>query len=130
MQKNADIISIHIPLDEFNENFIDRTFFEALSKSVFLINTARGLVLETAALVEAMKDGQVKAAALDVLEYEDSSFDKLLDLEKLKAENADYRYLVESDQVLLSPHIAGWSFESKKKHAEVLYVKISQLLDC
>ena len=68
LQKNADIISIHIPLDEFNEYFIDRTFFEALSKSVFLINTARGLVLETAALVEAMKDGQVKAAALDVLE--------------------------------------------------------------
>lgn len=130
LQKNADIISIHIPLDEFNKYFIDRAFFKALSKSVFLINTARGLVLETAALVEAMKDGQVKAAALDVLEYEDSSFDKLLDLEKLKAENADYRYLVESDQVLLSPHIAGWSFESKKKHAEVLYVKISQLLDC
>ena len=117
-------------MDEHNKYYVDDAFFKGLSKSVYLVNTARGLVLQTSALVDALKNGAVKAAALDVLEYEDSSFDKLLDLEKLKAENADYRYLVESDQVLLSPHIAGWSFESKKKHAEVLYVKISQLLDC
>ena len=124
LQEQADVVSLHIPLDEHNKYFIDETFFQHLKKPIFFVNTARGLVLKTAALVSAMKNQQVIAAALDVLEYEDSSFDKLMDLESLRSASSDYRYLVDSDQVLLSPHIAGWSFESKCKHGEVLLGKI------
>lgn len=129
LKKEADIVSLHIPLDEHNKYFVDESFFEGLHKPIFFVNTARGLVLKTSALVSALKNNKVKAAALDVLEYEDSSFDKLLDLELLRSENMDYKYLVESEQVLLSPHIAGWSFESKYKHGEVLLEKILNLLN-
>jgi D-3-phosphoglycerate dehydrogenase len=128
LKKEADIVSVHIPLDEYNEYFINSTFFDDLKKPVFLINTARGLVLQTSALVEALKSGKVLGAALDVLEYEDSSFDKLLNLELLQQEESDYKYLVESENVLLSPHIAGWSFESKHKHGAVLLNKILNTL--
>lgn len=126
--KRVDVISLHIPLDEQNTYFVNDSFFAKLKRPVFLVNTARGLVLETAALVKAVQNGQVLGAALDVLEYEDQSFDQLMDLERLKQENLDYKFLVESDQIILSPHIAGWSFESKKKHGEVLGMKIMDIL--
>ncbi len=120
----AEVITLHIPLDAQNTYFVNDSFFAKLKRPVFLINTARGLVLETAALVKAIQRGEVLGAALDVLEYEDQSFDQLMDLDRLKEENKDYKFLVESDQVVLSPHIAGWSFESKKRHGEVLGMKI------
>lgn len=126
--KRVDVISLHIPLDEQNTYFVNDSFFAKLKRPVFLVNTARGLVLETAALVKAIQNGRVLGAALDVLEYEDQSFDQLMDLERLKQENLDYKFLVESDQIILSPHIAGWSFESKKKHGEVLGMKIMDIL--
>lgn len=124
----AEVITLHIPLDAQNTYFVNDSFFAKLKRPVFLINTARGLVLETAALVKAIQRGEVLGAALDVLEYEDQSFDQLMDLDRLKEENKDYKFLVESDQVVLSPHIAGWSFESKKRHGEVLGMKILDII--
>ncbi|MDG1295630.1 MAG: NAD(P)-dependent oxidoreductase [Saprospiraceae bacterium] len=129
LKTRADIISVHIPLDKENQYFINESFFESLAKPVFFVNTARGLIVEIAALVHAIKKGKVLGAALDVLEYEDSSFDNLMNLEALRTENEAYRYLVESESVLLSPHIAGWSFESKYKHGAVLLKKILTLLE-
>ena len=119
----SDILSIHIPLDKLNRHFVNADFLNQFSKPIFLVNTARGLVLETSALVGALKEGKVRAAALDVLEYEDTSFN-FLDLLKEENANEDYQYLKASDRVLLNPHIAGWSYESKRKHAQVLAQKI------
>lgn len=119
----TDILSIHIPYSPANHYFIDDAFLRRFNKPVFLINTARGLVLNTADLVRYLQSGQVRGAALDVLEYEESSFEKIAagDLP------APFQYLRQSGNVVLSPHIAGWSFESKLGHARVLAEKIENL---
>lgn len=121
----ADIVSLHIPMMEGNYHFVDEAFIKNFNKDLFIINTARGLVLKTAALVENLKTGKVKGAALDVLEYEDQSFDKF-SLDQLPE---DFKYLQQAENVVLTPHIAGWSFESKRKHGEVLARKIEELGD-
>ncbi|MFQ5445552.1 MAG: NAD(P)-dependent oxidoreductase [Saprospiraceae bacterium] len=121
--EESDVLSIHIPYSKANHYFIDGNFLQEFRKDIFLVNTARGLVLKTADLVAHLKSGKVRGAALDVLEYEESSFDKF-SLETLPPE---FTYLSKSENVVLSPHIAGWSFESKRKHAEVLARKIKNL---
>ena len=123
--EESDIISIHIFYDKPNHYFINQSFLQQFKKPIYVINTARGLVLNTADLVAAMQTGKVLGAALDVLEYEKQSF------ESFSSEHlpAPYSYLLQADNVLLSPHIAGWTMESKRKHAEVLVEKIIGLID-
>ncbi len=124
LQRESDILSIHIPYMPSNHYFINDTFLNAFAKPVFLVNTARGLVLETAALVKHLQSGKVRGAALDVLEYEETSFE-FLDFPSLPE---PFQYLHRADNVVLSPHIAGWSYESKLGHARVLAEKISDFL--
>jgi D-3-phosphoglycerate dehydrogenase / 2-oxoglutarate reductase len=121
--EEADVLSIHIPYLPENHYFVNDAFLRNFRKNIFLVNTARGLVLNTEDLVNHLKTGKVLGAALDVLEYEETSFDKFK-LEKLPAA---FDYLTKADNVMLSPHIAGWSFESKKKHGLVLAQKIQSL---
>jgi len=118
--EESDIISLHIFYDQLNHYFVNQAFLQRFRKPIYVINTARGLVLNTADLVAGMKEGKVLGAALDVLEYEKQSF------ESFSSEHlpAPYTYLLNSDNVLLSPHVAGWTAESKLKHAEVLVKKI------
>lgn len=122
--EEADILSIHIPYSRENHHFIDHAFLSRFRKPLFLVNTARGGVLDTAALVCHLQAGRVRGAALDVLEYEEASFERL-DLEHPPPPLA---WLMQADNVVLSPHIAGWSFESKEGHARVLAAKIEALL--
>jgi D-3-phosphoglycerate dehydrogenase len=124
LQERSDILSIHIPYLPENHHFIDGPFLDRFARDIYLINTARGTVLNTAHLVERMKSGRVLGAALDVLEYEEMSFSQL-DLSSLPE---PFQYLRRSDQAVLSPHIAGWSFESKAGHARVLADKIAHFL--
>ena len=123
LQEESDIISIHIPYLPENRHFIDKHFIEKCRKKPYVINTARGTVLNTADLVEGLKKGQISGAALDVLEYEEMSFSKL----SLADLPAPFHYLKRADNVVLSPHIAGWSMESKLGHAKVLADKIEAL---
>ncbi len=123
LQASAHIISIHIPYTPANRHFINRDFLNACQQKPYIINTARGTVLNTADLVEALAAGQISGAALDVLEYEEMSFSQLA-LDQLPA---PFQYLKQADNVVLSPHIAGWSFESKLGHARVLVEKIREL---
>ena len=120
--QRSDILSVHIPYTPENEYFINAAFIDRFHKPIWLVNTARGKVLHTFDLVAKLKDGKVPGAALDVLEYEDGSFTAL------RADNnpAPLQYLINSGQVILSPHIAGWSHESRLKHAQVLADKIEQ----
>lgn len=122
--RESDILSIHIPYSAENHYFIDEKFLARFHKPIFLINTARGLVVKTDALVAALRSARVFGAALDVVEYEEQSFDRVKPGDWPEA----YQYLLASDAVVLSPHIAGWSFESKRKHGEVLAEKILSLL--
>jgi D-3-phosphoglycerate dehydrogenase len=123
LQKESDIISLHIFYEEENHLLVNDEYLSAFQKAIYVINTARGLVLDTADLVKHLKTGKVKGAGLDVLEYEEQSF-SVLNTEQLPEA---FTYLVESDNVVLMPHIAGWSFESKQRHGEVLADKIERL---
>ena len=125
LQARADIVSVHIPYEPANHHFVDADFIGNCAKPIYLVNTARGTVLNTADLVEGLKTGKVLGVALDVLEYEEMSFTKL-DLASLPE---PFQYLKQADNVVLSPHIAGWSHESKKGHALALAQKISDLYD-
>ena len=118
LKEQADIISLHVPITDETHYFIDENFIDEMSKTFYLVNTARGKNVKTQALVEALKSGKIKGAALDVLEYEKSSF------ENLETENQDLKYLLDSEKVIVTPHIGGWTHQSKEKLAQVIVDKI------
>ena len=120
--ERADIISLHVPLTEETNYLVDEVWIEHFKKSIILINTSRGKVVKTSALVCGLKTNKIVGACLDVLEYEKTSFENLFQQQLPE----DFEYLVESDKVILSPHIAGWTHESNRKLAEVLVAKITQ----
>ena len=118
LQKRADVLSLHIPLTEETHYLVDEDFISKMDKNFYFINTARGKNLKTKALVEAIESGKVLGACLDVLEYEKSSF------ENLETENQDLKYLLDSEKVIVTPHIGGWTYQSKEKLAQVIVDKI------
>ncbi len=121
-QKEADVVSLHIPSTELTEKMVNADFINAFAKPFWLINTARGTSVVTADLADALEDGKILGAGLDVLEYEQLSFENLF------ADNASevaFQYLLKSDKVLLTPHIAGWTVESKVRLSKVIVEKIS-----
>lgn len=118
LQNQADIVSLHLPLAQDTMGWLDENFISKMKKEFYLINTARGKNVVTPDVVRALKQGKIKGAALDVLEYEKSSF------ENLEHNNEDLEYLLNSDKVLITPHIAGWTHESKIKLAQVIVDKI------
>ena len=127
LQERADILSLHIPLDASTEYLVDENFISKMKKNFYLVNTARGKNVKTSALVDALKYGKVKAAALDVLEYEKSSFENLDTSTSLSTRNKeDLQFLLESNQVIVTPHIAGWTHQSKEKLAQFIVDKIVQ----
>ncbi len=127
LQERADILSLHIPLDASTEYLVDENFISKMKKNFYLVNTARGKNVKTSAIVDALKSGKVKAAALDVLEYEKSSFENLDISTSLSTRNKeDLQFLLESNQVIVTPHIAGWTHQSKEKLAQFIVDKIVQ----
>ncbi len=118
LQKEADIISLHLPYSEQSKYYIDSSFIANMQKDFYLINTARGQHIKTKSLVEALKSGKILGAALDVLEYEKASF------ENVETKNPDLQFLLECEKVIITPHIAGWTHESKVKLAQVIVDKI------
>ena len=118
LQENTDILSLHTPLTEDTLYMIDEEFISKMKKNFYFINTARGKNLKTSALVNALKSGKIKGACLDVLEYEKTSF------ENLETKNEDLEYLLNSEKAIITPHIAGWTHESKIKLAQVIVDKI------
>jgi D-3-phosphoglycerate dehydrogenase len=119
----ADIVSLHVPLTEETHYMADDTFLGRFTKNIWLINTSRGPVVKTSDLIKNLRSGKLLGAALDVLEYEDSSFEGLG-----TAMPDDLKYLVSAGNVILTPHIAGWTRESNVKLATVLVAKILSVL--
>lgn len=120
LQNETDILSLHTPWTPLTNKMVDSTFINAFKKPFWLINTARGKSVVTKALVEALQSGKILGAGLDVLEYEKLSFESLFSDEIPK----EFQYLLEADNVLLSPHVAGWTIESKEKLAQTIVNKI------
>ena len=118
LKNEADILSLHIPITDETYHLIDAQFISGMKKDFYFINTARGKNVKTSDLVEAVRSGKVKGACLDVLEYEKASF------ENLEIENTDSTFLLQSEKVIVTPHIAGWTVQSKEKLAQVIVDKI------
>jgi len=125
LQDNADIISLHVPQTPETIGMIDDSFLHRCRKEIIIINTARGKVVNTTDLVTHMKTGHVIGAALDVLEYESFNFQDFLTSNMPEA----FDYLAQSDRAILTPHVAGWTVESKVKLSTVLANKIVNYLN-
>jgi D-3-phosphoglycerate dehydrogenase / 2-oxoglutarate reductase len=123
LHQKADVLSLHTPWTPETDKMIDTGFINAFAKPFWFINTARGNSVVTADLVAALQNGKILGAGLDVLEYEKLSFEHLFEEEKPEA----FEYLLEAENVLLTPHIAGWTIESKEKLAQVIVDKIVKL---
>lgn len=125
LKEKAEILSLHIPLTDETHYLIDSKFLSEMKNNFYFINTARGKNVETKSLVEYLKSGKVKGACLDVLEYEKSSFENLdTSASQNSGENGDLSYLLSSEKVIVTPHIAGWTHQSKEKLAQVIVDKI------
>ncbi len=122
IQEKADVLSIHTPYNELSDKMINRDLISLFKKPFYLINTARGSAVVTDHLMEAMEMGKIKGACLDVLEYEKGSFENLFENENLPT---SFSYLTQSENVLLSPHVAGWTVESKIKLAQTCVDKVA-----
>ncbi|MDA9341665.1 2-hydroxyacid dehydrogenase [Flavobacteriaceae bacterium] len=119
-QKEVDVVSLHIPWTPLTNSMVNSNFINQFSKAFWLLNTARGKSVVTSDIILALKKGQLLGAGLDVLEFEKSSFESLFS-NKIPASLSD---LLSMDNVILSPHIAGWTIESKEKLAQVIVEKI------
>ena len=117
--KNADFVSLHTPLSPETKDLVNTSFINLFNKPFFLINTARGHSVKVVDLMEALENQKIIGACLDVLEFESTSFEKFS-----YADNPKFKSLVKFKNILLTPHIAGWTVESKEKMAQVILNKI------
>ena len=125
LKEQADIISLHVPITPETHHLINQEFISGMKNNFYLVNTARGKNVKTADLVAAIKTGKIIGAALDVLEYEKASFENLYHNTSLSAtEKQDLEFLFGSEKVLVTPHIAGWTVQSKEKLAQFIVDKI------
>lgn len=122
--QDCDILSIHLPLTMETEYMIDSEFLSSFRKDIYFINTARGKNVKTTDLVTALQSGKVRGACLDVLEYESVSFETI----SQDALPEPFRFLINSDKVILSPHIAGWTYESDQKMSRAIAEKMKMIL--
>jgi len=119
-RKEVDVVSLHTPWTPLTNKMVDAPFIAAIQKPFWLLNTARGKSIVTKELVSALKSGKIVGAGLDVLEYEKQSFETLFSSETPQ----EFKQLLSIDNVILSPHVAGWTEESKEKLAQVIVNKI------
>ncbi len=119
----ADVVSIHLPLNESTQQYVDHEFIDNMKKSFWLINTARGNQVVIEHLVNGIKANKINGACLDVLDIETAAFD--LNIEQ----SDDWQFLTASNRVILSPHVAGWTTQSHLRLSEVILFKIKQLMD-
>lgn len=123
LKAKVDVISLHTPQTPKTLAMINTEFIDSVHKPFWFINTARGKSVITSDLTNALKSGKVLGAGLDVLEYEKSSFEDMFSSEQQLPEA--FKYLMQADNVILSPHVAGWTFESHIKLAQTIVNKIN-----
>ena len=117
---SSDIISLHLPLTAETRQMVDPSFLSRCKPGAILLNSSRGKVLNTAALLEALQSGHVSGACLDVFENEKPDTYS-------RAEKVLYKTLASMDNVILTPHVAGWTFESKRRIAEQVVLEVGKV---
>lgn len=125
--QKAEIVSLHTPQTPLTLKMVNADFINRFANPFWLLNTARGKSVVTSDLVKALQSGKILGAGLDVLEYEKSSFEDFFSDDNLPA---DFKYLLQANNVILTPHIAGWTIESKTKLAQVIVDKIVARFSC
>lgn len=120
LQERSDILSLHTPQTSLTIGMVNKEFIASFKKPFWILNTARGKSVVTKDLVQALKSKKILGAGLDVLEYEKSSFEQLFSTEIPD----DFQYLMNAENVVLSPHVAGWTIESKERLAQTIVDKI------
>lgn len=123
--RKSDVISFHIPQNEETIHFADQEFFDGLGKPIYLLNLSRGKIVETNSLIRSIQNGTTKAAGLDVNEFEKKSFENFFE----DSDNDQLNFLLESDRILITPHVGGWTEESYYKLSSVLADKILAIED-
>jgi D-3-phosphoglycerate dehydrogenase len=121
IKAECDVVSLHLPQTSETIGMVNTGFINSFAKNFWLLNTSRGKCVVTNDLVRGLKDGKIRGAGLDVLEYEKVSFENLFTEKQLPEA---FQYLVSAENVLLTPHVAGWTEESKIKLAQVIVDKI------
>lgn len=123
--RKSDVISFHIPQNEETIRFANQEFFDGLGKSIYLLNLSRGKIVETNSLIQSIQNGTTISAGLDVNEFEKKSFENFFE----DSDNNQLNFLLESDKILLTPHVGGWTEESYYKLSSVLADKILEVED-
>ncbi|MEJ6792037.1 MAG: 2-hydroxyacid dehydrogenase [Lacinutrix sp.] len=121
LQQKTDVLSLHTPETNKTIGMVNLNFINAFQKPFWLINTARGKSVVTQDLVSALKSGKILGAGLDVLEYEKASFENLFNKDNMPDA---FKYLIQSENINLSPHVAGWTIQSKERLAQTIVDKI------
>ena len=120
IQSKCDIISLHTDLNKLSKHLVNTQFIDNCKKPFYLINTSRGLCVKTSDLILGIKTGKILGACLDVIENESSSFENF-------EQDSYLDFLKKSEKVILTPHVAGWTFESKLKLSKIILKKIKDL---
>jgi D-3-phosphoglycerate dehydrogenase len=118
LKSQADIVSLHVPLNEFSHEMINQSFINETGKSFYLLNLSRGSVVKILDIIFGLKEGKILGASLDVLPNED-----ILNLSS--EEQKELNYLSENEDVIVTPHVGGLTADSYKLLAEVLAEKIN-----
>ena len=124
IKNNAEILSLHTPQTTETTGMINSSFISEFKNPFWLLNTSRGNCVVTKDLVKALKNNKILGAGLDVLEFENSSFESVF---LTKCNSREMEYLIKSNKVILTPHVAGWTNESKMKLAQVIVEKIKEI---
>ena len=121
LQQRTDVLSLHVPQTKLTIGMINEDFISQFHKPFWILNTARGKCIKTEGLIQAIESEKILGAGLDVLEYEKSSFENMFSEDNMPEA---FQYLIKSNKVLLTPHIAGWTVESKIKLAQTIVNKV------
>ena len=113
----SDIVSIHAPLDENTRGLMNKEAFAKMKSSAILLNLGRGPIINEADLADALEQGQIAAAGLDVLSVEPMQ------------ENNPLRQIKDSEKLLITPHIAWASVEARTRLMEIILGQIKDFFN-
>lgn len=103
--KESDFVSVHVPLMKETHHLINAERLKLMKKTAYLINNSRGPVVDEKALYDALKEGRIAGAGLDVFEQEPAPADNPL---------------LKFDNVVVAPHISSASYETRSRMAEIV----------